>query len=192
MYSITTALTTSIAIFCVSLLDLGDERTSISSLMKSVMQDDFDITIANKMDADHGLTVPLTLMCGQPHAWPCPVIPIATNVVPFPVPSGQRGLKLDRARRKAAESFDSDLKVQIWGTGGMSHQLQGGRWPHSQRFPSHQCVHKKAVGGEFNLQQLGVLLPLAKTVSQAAASAKFWPASRFYGTLSSSSKVEMR
>ena len=111
MDSITTALTTSIAIFCVSVIDLGDERTSISSPMKSVMQDDFDINVANKMDADRGLTVPLTLMSRQPHAWPCPVIPMATNVVPFPMPSGQRGLKLDRARCKAAESFDTDLKV---------------------------------------------------------------------------------
>ena len=25
------------------------------------------------------------------------------------------------------ESFDQDLDVQIWGTGGMSHQLQGAR-----------------------------------------------------------------
>ena len=124
MDSTATALTTSIAIFCVSVLDVGDERTSISSPMKSVMQDDFDITIANKMDADHGLTVPLTLMCGQPHAWPCPVIPMATNVVPFPVPSGQRGLKLDRARRKAAQSFDTDLKVQIWGTGLIHKDFQ--------------------------------------------------------------------
>ena len=154
MDSTATALTTSIAAFCVSVLDLGDERTSIRSPMKSVMQDDFDITIANKMDADHGLTVPLTLVCGQPHAWPCPGIPIATNVVPFPVPLGQRGLNLDRERRKAAESFDTDLKVQIWATGGMSRQWQGVRWPHSQRFSSHQCVHKKVVGANSTFSSL--------------------------------------
>ena len=28
--------------------------------------DEFDLTIINKMDVDHGLTVPLTLMFGQP------------------------------------------------------------------------------------------------------------------------------
>ncbi|MEY2952321.1 MAG: hypothetical protein RLZZ401_408, partial [Pseudomonadota bacterium] len=28
---------------------------------------------------------------------------------------------------KAIESFDQDLNVHIWGTGGMSHQLQGPR-----------------------------------------------------------------
>ena len=98
-----------------------------SHIAHSVIQDDFDLTIVNKMDVDHGLTVPLSLMCGQPQAWPCPVIPFAVNVVQYPVPSGRRCFNLGRAIRKAVESFDQDLKVQIWGTGGMSHQLQGPR-----------------------------------------------------------------
>lgn len=93
----------------------------------SVIQDDFDLTIVNRMDVDHGLTVPLSLMFGQPDAWPCPVIPIAVNVVQFPPPSGQRCLDLGRAIRRAVESYDEPLNVQIWGTGGMSHQLQGPR-----------------------------------------------------------------
>ena len=100
-------------------------------IAQSVIQDDFDLTIVNRMDVDHGLTVPLSLMCGQPSvdnfAWPCPVIPFAVNVVQYPVPSGRRCFALGRAIRKAVESFDAPLKVQIWGTGGMSHQLQGPR-----------------------------------------------------------------
>ena len=102
-----------------------------SHIAQSVIQDDFDLTIVNKMDVDHGLTVPLSLMCGQPAgdqpAWPCPVIPFAVNVVQYPVPSGKRCFLLGQAIRRAVESFDQDLKVQIWGTGGMSHQLQGPR-----------------------------------------------------------------
>ena len=100
-------------------------------IAQSVIQQDFDLTIVNKMDVDHGLTVPLSLMCGQPSAdafaWPCPVIPFAVNVVQYPVPSGQRCYKLGQAIRRAVESFDEDLNVHIWGTGGMSHQLQGPR-----------------------------------------------------------------
>ena len=98
-----------------------------SHIAQSVIQDDFDLTIVNRMDVDHGLTVPLSLMCGQPQAWPCPVIPFAVNVVQYPVPSGRRCLALGQAIRRALERFDADLKVQIWGTGGMSHQLQGPR-----------------------------------------------------------------
>jgi protocatechuate 4,5-dioxygenase beta chain len=55
------------------------------------------------------------------------VIPFAVNVVQYPVPSGRRCLNLGKAIRKAVESYDENLNVQIWGTGGMSHQLQGPR-----------------------------------------------------------------
>ena len=96
-------------------------------IAQSVIQQDFDLTIVNKMDVDHGLTVPLSLMFGQPEAWPVRVIPFAVNVVQYPVPSGMRCFRLGQAIRKAVESYDEDLNVQIWGTGGMSHQLQGPR-----------------------------------------------------------------
>jgi protocatechuate 4,5-dioxygenase beta chain len=102
-----------------------------SHIAQSVIQQDFDLTIVNRMDVDHGLTVPLSLMCGNPpkddFKWPCPVIPFAVNVVQYPVPSGQRCFNLGQAIRKAVESYDEDLNVHIWGTGGMSHQLQGPR-----------------------------------------------------------------
>ncbi|GMV02008.1 MAG: protocatechuate 3,4-dioxygenase [Burkholderiaceae bacterium] len=98
-----------------------------SHIAQSVIQEDFDLTIANRMDVDHGLTVPLSLMCGKTEAWPCPVIPFAVNVVQYPVPSGQRCFRLGQAIRRAIESYDEPLKVQVWGTGGMSHQLQGPR-----------------------------------------------------------------
>lgn len=98
-----------------------------SHIAQSLITDDFDITIVNTMDVDHGLTVPLSLMFDQPDAWPCKVIPLAVNVVLYPPPSGQRCFNLGKALRKAVESFDDDLNVQVWGTGGMSHQLQGPR-----------------------------------------------------------------
>lgn len=96
-------------------------------MTQSIIQDDFDLTIVNKMDVDHGLTVPLSLMFGQVEEWPCKVIPFAVNVVQYPPPSGRRCYELGKAIRKAVESFSGDLNVQIWGTGGMSHQLQGPR-----------------------------------------------------------------
>jgi protocatechuate 4,5-dioxygenase, beta chain len=98
-----------------------------SHIAHSVIQQDFDLTIVNEMPVDHGLSVPLSLMCGQPSCWPCKVIPFAVNVVHYPIPSGERCFKIGQAIRKAIESFDEDLNVQIWGTGGMSHQLQGPR-----------------------------------------------------------------
>jgi protocatechuate 4,5-dioxygenase, beta chain len=96
-------------------------------IAQSVIEQDFDLTIVNRMDVDHGLTVPLSLMFGQPDAWPVKVIPFAVNVVQYPPPSGRRCYNLGKAIRKAIDAFPEDLNVQIWGTGGMSHQLQGPR-----------------------------------------------------------------
>jgi protocatechuate 4,5-dioxygenase beta chain len=67
-------------------------------MVQSLVLDEFDMTIVNEMQLDHGLTVPLTLLFGQPKEWPVRV-----------------------------ESWHEDLKVVIFGTGGMSHQIQGPR-----------------------------------------------------------------
>jgi protocatechuate 4,5-dioxygenase beta chain len=94
-------------------------------IAQSLILDEFDMTIINKMDVDHGLTVPLSLMFGRPEAWPVKVVPLAVNVVTYPPPSGNRCYALGEAIRRAVESYDQDLNVHVWGTGGMSHQLQG-------------------------------------------------------------------
>ncbi|CDO35506.1 MULTISPECIES: class III extradiol dioxygenase subunit beta [Novosphingobium] len=96
-------------------------------IAQSLILDEFDMTIINEMDVDHGLTVPLTMMYGAPEAWPVKVIPLAVNVVTYPPPSGNRCWALGEAIARAVNSFGEDLNVQIWGTGGMSHQLQGPR-----------------------------------------------------------------
>ncbi len=96
-------------------------------LAQSLILDEFDLTLLNELDVDHGLTVPLSLMFGQPEAWPVKVIPLAVNVVQYPPPTGNRCYQLGRAIRRAVRSYPQDLNVQVWGTGGMSHQLQGAR-----------------------------------------------------------------
>jgi protocatechuate 4,5-dioxygenase beta chain len=96
-------------------------------LAASLIMQDFDMTILNVLDVDHGLTVPMSLMFGTPDKWPTKIIPLPVNVVMNPQPSGERCLSLGKAIRKAIEAYDEDLSVQVWGTGGMSHQIQGAR-----------------------------------------------------------------
>jgi protocatechuate 4,5-dioxygenase beta chain len=96
-------------------------------IAQSCILDEFDMTIVNEMQVDHGLTVPLSMMFGQPEQWPCRVIPLAVNVVTYPPPTGNRCWALGEAIARAVASFPEDLNVQVWGTGGMSHQLQGPR-----------------------------------------------------------------
>ncbi|MBZ0161858.1 MAG: protocatechuate 3,4-dioxygenase [Notoacmeibacter sp.] len=101
-----------------------------SHIAQSVILDEFDLTIMNEMEVDHGLTVPLSAMFGevpQDGDWPVQVIPLAVNVVQYPAPTANRCYNLGRAIRRAIDSYPEDLNVQIWGTGGMSHQLQAER-----------------------------------------------------------------
>ena len=94
-------------------------------LAESIILDEFDLTLVNEMPVDHGLTVPLSVAFGQPDAWPCRVIPLCVNVIQYPPPTGNRCFNLGKAIRRAVESYPEDLKVAVFGTGGMSHQLQG-------------------------------------------------------------------
>ncbi|RST30670.1 protocatechuate 3,4-dioxygenase [Sphingomonas ginkgonis] len=96
-------------------------------IAQSLILDEFDMTIINEMEVDHGLTVPLSMMFGAVERWPVKVIPLAVNVVTYPPPSGNRCWALGEAIARAVENFPEDLDVQVWGTGGMSHQLQGPR-----------------------------------------------------------------
>lgn len=96
-------------------------------LAESLILDEFDMTLVNEMEVDHGLTVPLSVMFGQPEAWPCAVVPILVNVVQFPPPTGNRCYRLGQALRKAIDAFPGNERVLVVGTGGMSHQLQGER-----------------------------------------------------------------
>jgi protocatechuate 4,5-dioxygenase beta chain len=98
-----------------------------SHIATSVILDEFDLTICNKMEVDHGLTVPLNLLFGSPKEWPCPVIPLAVNVVQFPPPTAHRCYMLGKAIRRAVDSYKDDLRVVMFGTGGMSHQISGPR-----------------------------------------------------------------
>jgi protocatechuate 4,5-dioxygenase beta chain len=96
-------------------------------IAESLILDEFDMTIMNRMDVDHGLTVPLSLMFGAVEAWPVKIIPLAVNVIQYPPPTGNRCFRLGEALARAVRSFPEDLNVQVWGTGGMSHQLSGAR-----------------------------------------------------------------
>src|SRR6266566_635795 len=51
-------------------------------IAQSVILDEFDLTIVNKMEVDHGLTVPMILLFGQPkEAWPRRPIPLPFKVM---------------------------------------------------------------------------------------------------------------
>ncbi|WP_456062100.1 class III extradiol dioxygenase subunit beta [Amycolatopsis rhabdoformis] len=97
-------------------------------LVRSLVDDSFDIATFHRLDVDHGLTVPLSVYCPDPgDAWPCAVVPVLVNVIQYPQPTAARCYALGQAIGRAIRSFPPDLDVAVFGTGGMSHQLAGAR-----------------------------------------------------------------
>ncbi|MGC9537532.1 class III extradiol dioxygenase subunit beta [Streptomyces sp. UG1] len=97
-------------------------------LVTELMDESFDIATFQRLDVDHGLTVPLSVFCPDPgEAWPCAVVPVLVNVIQYPQPTAARCYALGQALGRAIRSFPRDAKVAVFGTGGMSHQLAGAR-----------------------------------------------------------------
>lgn len=95
-------------------------------LCRSLVYDEFDITVCQKMAVEHGFLVPMHLCFDHNDTWPVASVPIAVNVLQHPLPTARRCYRLGQAIRRAVESYEErDLRVAIIGTGGMSHQLTG-------------------------------------------------------------------
>jgi protocatechuate 4,5-dioxygenase beta chain len=96
-------------------------------LAESIVGQNFDLCTCQEMLVDHGFIVPMALMWRHLPNWPVKGIPFAVNTVQHPLPSARRCFELGKALGRAIESYPEDKKVVIFGTGGMSHQLQGER-----------------------------------------------------------------
>ena len=96
-------------------------------LIESLVEQNFDITTCQEMLVDHAFTLPLKLL--WPTDGPCPVrtVPICINTVQHPMPSAKRCLDLGRQVGIAIRHWQSDSRVVVIGTGGLSHQLDGAR-----------------------------------------------------------------
>lgn len=97
-------------------------------LAHSLVDDEFDITVCQEMPLDHGFLTPLSCTFPPERRWRVPVVPIMVNVIQPPLPTANRCWRLGQAIRRAVEAYPADLKVVVYGTGGLSHQLQGERY----------------------------------------------------------------
>ena len=96
-------------------------------VIENLVADEFDVTTCQEMLVDHAFTIPMSLFWPGGGAWPVRTLPIAVNTVQHPLPSPERCFKLGQALGRAIRSYDSDEKVVVIGTGGLSHQLDGPR-----------------------------------------------------------------
>ncbi|WP_417503535.1 class III extradiol dioxygenase family protein [Marinomonas gallaica] len=111
-------------------------------IANSLVEDGFDMTICQEMKVDHGLTVPLNLMWPGYNYGHVKVIPVCINCEQHPMPQPKRTFALGQAIGRAVASFDEDLNVVVFGTGGMSHQLDGERAGIINRKFDIECLDK--------------------------------------------------
>jgi aromatic ring-opening dioxygenase catalytic subunit (LigB family) len=99
-------------------------------IARSLVADEFDPTICQELEVDHGVLSPLPMVdFGEAEgAWRIPIVPLAVNVILHPLPTPRRCWKLGQAVRRAILSYPEDLGVVVVGTGGLSHQLTGPRF----------------------------------------------------------------
>ena len=96
-------------------------------MIDSLVEAEFDIVSCQEMLVDHAFTLPLELLWPNHKSCPLRTVPVCVNTVQFPLPTAARCFKFGQAIGRAIESWDSDARVVVIGTGGLSHQLEGQR-----------------------------------------------------------------
>jgi protocatechuate 4,5-dioxygenase beta chain len=107
--------------------DLRGDVDLQAHIGESLVNDEFDMAFTQDKPIDHGIASPLPLLWPHVPDWPGTVVPIAINVLQYPLPTARRCFRLGQAVRRAIESYPVDLKVVVVGTGGLSHQIHGER-----------------------------------------------------------------
>lgn len=111
-------------------------------IANSIVDEGFDMTICQEMKVDHGLTVPLNLMWPGHQYGHVKVIPVCINCEQYPMAQPWRTFELGRAIGRAVASYEEDINVVVFGTGGMSHQLDGERAGFINRAFDIDCLDK--------------------------------------------------
>jgi protocatechuate 4,5-dioxygenase beta chain len=101
----------------------GDEELS-QHLLRGGLDRDFDLAFSNELRIDHSITCPIITL--RPQA-DLPIVPVYTNIFAPPLPQPKRFVQLGKAIREMVESWESDKRVAIIGTGHLSLELGGPR-----------------------------------------------------------------
>lgn len=87
-------------------------------ILNTGLENNFDFAFTMKMKIDHGHTQAIYFLNTD---LKIPVVPIAVNTVAPPLPTMDRCFQLGEMLRQAIESWESDVKVAIVASGGLSH-----------------------------------------------------------------------
>ena len=101
----------------------GHEELS-SHILRGGLDAGFDLAFSNELRIDHSITCPIITL--RPQA-DLPIVPIYTNIFAPPLPQPKRFVALGKQIRTLVESWPSDQRVAIIGTGHLSLELGGPR-----------------------------------------------------------------
>jgi protocatechuate 4,5-dioxygenase beta chain len=111
-------------------------------VIERLVEEEFDITTCQEMLVDHAFTVPLALLWPGVDNRPVRTVPIAINTVQHPLPSAARCFKLGQAVGRALETYGTNERILVLGTGGLSHQLDGTRAGFINKEFDNMCLDK--------------------------------------------------
>jgi 2,3-dihydroxyphenylpropionate 1,2-dioxygenase len=87
-------------------------------ILKTGLEQNIDFAFTLRMKVDHGHTQAIYFLNEELNI---PVVPIAVNTAAPPLPTMDRCFQLGEVVRQAIESWDTDKKVAIVASGGLSH-----------------------------------------------------------------------
>lgn len=87
-------------------------------ILDTGLENNIDFAFTMKMKVDHGHTQAIYFLNSELEI---PVVPIAVNTVAPPLPTMDRCFHLGEVLQKAIHSWDSDKKVAMVASGGLSH-----------------------------------------------------------------------
>jgi protocatechuate 4,5-dioxygenase, beta chain len=105
-------------------MTLRGQEDLAAHLLRDGLDRDFDLAFSNELRIDHSITCPIITL--RPEA-DLPIVPVYTNIFAPPLPQPRRFVALGRALREMVESWESDLRVAVIGTGHLSLELGGPR-----------------------------------------------------------------
>jgi protocatechuate 4,5-dioxygenase beta chain len=101
----------------------GHEELS-SYVLREGLDRGFDLAFSNELRVDHSITCPILTVRPDNDL---PIVPIYTNIFAPPLPQPNRFVQLGQMIREIVDSWPSDLRVAVIGTGHLSLELGGPR-----------------------------------------------------------------
>jgi 2,3-dihydroxyphenylpropionate 1,2-dioxygenase len=127
-------------------------------ILETSLENNIDFTFTMSMKVDHGHTQSVYFLNSDLNI---PVVPIAVNTSAPPLPTMDRCFQVGEIIRKSIESWESDKKVAIVASGGLSHWVPIPKID-SEKPEDQQLIHILKNGRQ-EIEQLDEYLQTRKT-----------------------------